>query len=186
MISETSKSRVGCKGELIMNPLVDMGIKASTIYKVECFDKNGNLKWEEEFHNTVVTAGLNKLLDATFKTGLAVPAWYVGLKNSAAGIVAGDTMASHAGWTEGTVYSDPNRPTYVPGAIAAGSVDNSASKAVFNINGSDTIYGCFLTDNNTISGITGTLYGAGDFSTPRAVISGDTLNVTVILTQTAA
>lgn len=160
-------------------------VQASTWYDVECYDKNGRLKWRDGFWNIVVTTGLNKLLDATFKNGLTTPAWYVGLKGTGS-MVAGDTMASHAGWAEIVPYSDANRPTYTPGTIASGAVDNSASKAVFNINATSTVYGCFMADNNTKSGTTGTLYGGGDFSSSRAVVNGDTLNVTVTLTQTSA
>ena len=160
-----------------------LGATPHTRYSVECVGPDGQVKWVEEFDNIVVTAGKNKLLDATIKTGLTTPLWYVGLKDTGT-VVAADTMASHGGWTEDSNYSNANRPAYTPGSISAGSVDNSASKAVFNINGSTTIYGCFLADNNTVGGSTGTLYGAGDFGTPRAVISGDTLNVTVTLTIT--
>jgi hypothetical protein len=188
-IRNKAKSGDKYRGELEMNMGIRNVVKAKTIYKVECFGKDGKLKWTEEFENTVVTAGLNVLLDATFKTGIAVPTWYVGLKDSAAGVVAGDTMASHAGWTESTDYGDPfsARPAFTPGTIAAGSVDNSASKAVFAIDDTVDIYGAFLCDDDgSLALDTGTLYGAGDFSTPRSVISGDTLNVTVTLTQTAA
>lgn len=160
-------------------------IKMATHYLVECREKHGKLKWTEEIDNLVVTAGLNKLLDATFKAGLTTPAWYVGLKGTGA-VAAGDTMGSHAGWSEIVPYSDANRPTFTPGTIAAGSVDNSASKAVFNINASSTVYGCFMADNSTKSGTSGTLYGAGDFSASRAVVSGDTLNVTVTVSAAAA
>jgi len=146
-------------------------------YKVECFDKVGKLKWTEEFDNLVVTAGLNKYLDATLKTGLAAPAWYVGLKDTGT-VVAGDTLASHAGWAEltSTVYSG-NRPAFTPGTIASGSVNNSGSKAAFTITGADTIYGALMCD--AASGTSGTLLGAGDFTAPRAVEIGDTLNVTI-------
>lgn len=160
-------------------------VQASTWYDVECYDRHGRLKWRDGFWNIVVTVGLNKLLDATFKNGLTTPAWYVGLKGTGS-MVAGDTMSSHAGWSEITPYSDSNRPTYTPGTISGGAVDNSASKAVFNINTSSTVYGCFLVDNNTKSGTTGTLYGGGDFGSSRSVVNGDTLNVTVTLTQTSA
>ncbi len=160
-------------------------VKAATWYEVECYDKDGKLKWKDGFWNIVVTAGLNKLLDATFKNGLTTPAWYVGLKGTGS-MVAGDTMASHSGWAEIVPYSDGTRPAYTPGSISAGAVDNSAAKAVFNINGTSTVYGCFLVDNNTKSGTTGVLYGGGDFGSSRAVVSGDTLNVTVTLTQTSA
>lgn len=165
--------------------MIKAGVLARTWYEVECYDKDGRLKWKDGFWNIVVTTGLNKLLDATFKNGLTTPAWYVGLKGTGT-MVAGDTMASHAGWAEIVPYSDGTRPTYTPGTISGGAVDNSASKAVFNINGSSTVYGCFLSTDNTKSGTTGTLYGGGDFSSSRAVVNGDTLNVTVTLTQTSA
>lgn len=162
--------------------------KAKAHWLFECFDRDGNLVWRDSFDNLVVTAGLNKLLDATFKTGLAAPAWYVGLVDNAgfSAYAASDTMASHPGWAESTVYSNANRPTFTPGAISGGSVDNSGSVAVFNINGSATIRGGFLCDDNTKGGASGTLYGAGDFASARAVENGFTLNVTVTLTVTAS
>jgi hypothetical protein len=158
--------------------------KVRTRYEVECFGADGKLKWREDFYNLVTTAGLNKLLDATFKTGLAAPAWSVHLVDNAGwtAYAAADTAASHAGWTEGTPYSNANAPAFTPGAVAAGSVDNSAAKAVFNINASLTVRGCALMDSNAKPGVSGTLYGEGDFSVARAVISGDTLNVQVTLT----
>lgn len=160
----------------------DLGTaKAETHYRVECFDKDGNLKWVDEFDNLVTTAGLNKLLDATLKTGLTTPAWFVGLVDGASSptYAAGDTMGSHAGWTESTAYSNATRPAFTPGSISGGSVDNSASKAAFTINATATIAGCFLADNSTKGGTTGTLYGEGNFAANRSVVSGDTLNVTV-------
>jgi len=154
-------------------------------YKVECFDKDGNEKWVETFDNLVVTAGRNQYLDATLKTGDASPAWYVGLKDTGTP-VAGDTMASHGSWVTITPYSNATNPAYTPGTIAAGSVDNDASKAVFNINATDTVFGAFLTDNSTKGGATGILLGAGDFATSRAVLNGDTLNVTVTCSITSS
>ena len=152
------------------------------VWKVECRDAQGNLKWVDKYENLVTTAGFNKYLDATLKTGLASPAWYVGLVTgpSETDYNAADTMASHAGWAEDTTYSNANRPAFTPGTISAGSVDNSASKAVFNINGTATISGCFLADDNTKGGATGTLLGVGAFTGgDRSVVNGDTLNVTV-------
>jgi hypothetical protein len=176
-------------------------VKMNSRYELECFsswhDDNTRceapwdcprlhetrLEWADGFDNIVVTAGLNKLLDATIKTGLASPTWFVGLVDNASfsAYAAGDTMASHAGWIEGVPYSNATRQAFTPGSIAAGSVDNSASKAVFNINATLTVRGAFLVDNNTKSGTTGTLYGEGDFAAARAVLSGDTLNVQITL-----
>ncbi len=151
-------------------------------YQVECYN-NGKLKWQDGFENLVVTVGRNQYLDATLKTGVASPLWYVGLKDATAA-VAGDTMASK-GWTELVPYSNATRPQWVAGTIASGSVDNSASVAVFTINGSATIAGAFLANNNTKSGTTGILLGAGNFGTSRSVVSGDELRVTVTCSITS-
>ena len=51
----------------------------STHYRVECHDKDGNMKWVEEFDNLVVTAGLNDSLDKHFKGSTYTAAWYVGI-----------------------------------------------------------------------------------------------------------
>ncbi len=159
-------------------------------YQVWCYDKDGNLKWYDEFKNLVPTAGLNKYLDATLKTGLAAPAWYVGLvtgPGSGTTYAAGDIMSSHAGWAEDVNYSQATRVAFTPGTIASGSVDNSASKAVFSINGTATIAGAFMVDVSTKSGTTGTLLGAGDFTGgDRSVVSGDTLNVQVTASISAS
>lgn len=156
-------------------------------YDVECW-RDGELIWSESFDNLVTTAGLNKYLDATLKTGLTTPAWYVGLitgPGSGNTYSAADTAASHAGWAEDTTYSNGARPAWTPGAIAAGSVSNTASKAVFNVNGTATIAGCFMSDLTTKGGTTGTLLGEGNFTGgDRLVQNGDTLNVTVTATQT--
>lgn len=151
-------------------------------YHVECFAPDGTLKWQDEIDNLVVTEGRNKYLDATLKTGLASPAWYVGLKGTGT-VVAGDTLASHSGWSEINPYSG-NRPAWTAGTVSSGSVDNSSSKASFAITSSTTVYGCFLASANT--GTSGTLLGAGDFGTAKAVDNGDTLQVTVTCSMTAS
>ncbi len=165
-------------------PETQLRMTAGTRYHVECYDKQGLLKWTEEFDNTVVTAGLNKYLDATLKTGLAAPAWYVGLKDTGA-IDPTDIMSSHVGWAELDVYTG-DRKAFVPGTVAAGSVDNSASKAAFVIDAADTVYGAFLCGAATGSGVGVTLLGAGDFAVARAVEIGDTLNVQVTCSIAAA
>jgi len=175
------------KAALEMVAGVNLNARIKHHFKIECV-RNGKVVWTEEFDNMVVTAGAAKYLDATLKTGLAAPLWYVGLKDTGTPVIA-DTMASHASWAELTVYSNANRPTWTPGSITGTStvsVDNSASKAVFNINADDSVYGAFFADNNTKGGSTGTLLGVGDFAVPRAVLIGDTLNITVTASLTAS
>ena len=166
---------------------VGLGAGAGTRYAVECVGADGAVKWRAEFDNLVVTAGLNELLDKTFKGSGYTAAWYVGLAAGTPTFAAGDTMASHAGWTEVTAYTEGTRQALTPGTVAAGSVSNSASKAVFSVNGTATVGGAFLATVNTKGGTTGTLYGGGAFAEGnRSVVSGDTLNVTLTLTVTAS
>lgn len=157
-------------------------------YHVEALDKDGKLKWEDDFFNLVVTAGLNDSLDKHLKGSAYTAAWYVGLTDGTPTPAAGDTMASHAGWTEVTAYTEGTREVLTLGSVSAGSVDNSASKASFSINANGTtIGGAFVTDTSTKGGATGILYGVGAFTAgDKTLDSGDTLNVTVTLTATAS
>jgi len=161
---------------------------AKGVYHMQCFDKDGNLKWEAECPNLVVNAGLQDMNNKYFLGSAYTATWYIGLYGSGAtnSPAAGDTMSSHAGWTEVVPYSQATRPacTFATPTTANPSVaTNSASPAVYSINATSTVGGAFLTSNNTKSGTTGTLYSASDFTSPgdRAVVSGDTLNVTYTL-----
>ena len=154
-------------------------------YVVECFDKDGNLKWTAESKNLVVNVGLQYMAGVALTGTAQVTTWYIGLYGAGASNspAAGDTMASHAGWTEVTDYSEANRVTATFAAATNANpsvVTNSANKATFTMNGTTTVGGAFLTSNNTKSGTTGTLFPAADFQAPgdRSVVSGDVLNVT--------
>jgi len=186
-IETKSKPVVGCGTALEAQAGIALNLKVKHHFKVECV-RNGKIVWTEEFDNMVVTAGAAKYLDATLKTGLAAPLWYVGLKDTGTPLIA-NTMAAHVAWATITPYSNATDPAFTPGSITGTStvsVDNSASKAVFTINATDDVYGAFLKDDNTKGGTTGTLLGVGDFSALRGVISGDTLNVTVTASLSAS
>lgn len=161
------------------------GMTRSTRYQIECV-RNGEVIWQEEFNNLVVTAGLNDSLTKHFKTGVVTPTWFVGLTGNTPNFVAGDTMGSHGGWTEVTAYAAATRPALTLGTVAAGSVDNSASKASYTVSaGGANVGGAFVADNSTKGGSTGVLYGGGAFSQNRALLQDDVLNVTVTLTASA-
>ena len=159
-------------------------VKAGGVFSIQCFDKDGKLKWEDKEHNLVVNVGLKDMNDKYFTGSAYTATWFIGLYGSGAtnNPAAGDTAASHAGWTEVTAYSQATRPaaTFAAATTADPSViTNSASVAVFSINGTTTVGGAFLISNNTKGGTTGILFSAADFQSPgdRAVVSGDTLNV---------
>jgi hypothetical protein len=168
-------------------------VKAGGVFTVQCFDSAGNLKWTEENHNLVVNVGLKDMNDKYFSGSAYTAAWYIGLYGAAASNdpAAGDTMASHAGWTEVTDYSETERPQAVFGAATTADpsvISNSASVAVFSINGTTTVGGAFLTSDDTKGGTTGVLFSAGDFQAPgdRAVVSGDVINCTYQFSLDAA
>jgi hypothetical protein len=167
-----------------MTSQASMAMKRKSHYAMECVGPDGQLKWRDEFDNLVTTAGLNDSLQQHFKGSAYTALWYVGL-TAGSTYAASDIMSSHAGWTESTVFSNASRPVLTLGSVAAGSVDNSASKAVFNINATGNIFGAFVTTGSVVgtSGSTGTLYGEGNLAGGmRAVQSGDTLSVTITLT----
>ena len=168
-------------------------VKAGGVFTVQCFDSEGNLKWSEEKHNLVVNVGLKDMNDKYFTGSSYTAAWYIGLYGAAASNnpAAGDTMASHAGWTEVTAYSQATRPaaTFAAATTADPSViSNSASVAVFSINATTTVGGAFLTSDNTKGGTSGTLFSASDFAAPgdRSVVSGDVINCTYTFSLDAA
>lgn len=165
---------------------------AAGVYRVECFDKEGRLKWAAESHNLVVNQGLQDMNAKYFTGSSYTAAWYLGLYGAAASNnpVAGDTAASHGGFTEITPYSNATRPTCtfgVPTTANPSVATNSASPAAFTINATATVGGAFLISNSTKGGSTGVLFSASDFASPgdRTVASGDTLNVTYTFSLTA-
>ena len=161
--------------------LENVNIGLANYWKVTCLDKDGNVKWEENKKNLITTVGLNHILDTQFHAGTQVTTWYIGLKGAGTP-AAGDTMASHSSWAEITGYSG-NRKEWTEGAASGGSMTNSSS-VDFSINATATIAGAFL--NTAATGTAGVLYGVVDFSSSRAVISGDTLQVTVTVTAASA
>jgi len=159
--------------------------KATGLFEIKCHDKDGNLKWEAQSKNLVVNVGLQYMAGSALTSVTQITTWYLGLYGAGASNTpaAGDTMSSHAGWTEVVAYSNATRvaATFVTATAANPSVvTNSASPATFNINGTTTVGGAFLTSGSAKSGTTGTLFSAADFGSPgdRSVVNSDTLSVT--------
>lgn len=154
-------------------------------FEVRCFDAEGKPKWTDDFTNLVTTQGLNHLLSTVFAGGTAAATWYIGLISSAgySALAAGDTLASHAGWTETAAYTG-DRKEWTEGAPAGGAMTNATS-VDFAITGGVTVKGAFLCSAET--GTSGTLFCEALFSGgDRAVINGDTLKVTYTLTAASA
>jgi len=157
-------------------------------YTAVCYSVDGFVKWTDEIDNIVTTVGRNFTLDTAFGN-TAGGAVVMGLKGTGTAVAA-DTQASHASWLEVGLANAPtysgNRPT--PAFSAASSGSKATSSAVsFAITSTGTVAGCFINigGSATKDSTTGTLFSAGDFSSSKAVVSGDTIAVTYTATLTA-
>ena len=184
MIDKTS-SGMALNADVIRGALASEGACAKNFYRAECIGADGKSKWVEEFGNLVVDEGLNDILEQYFKGAAYTAAFYVGLTDGTPTPAVGDTLTVHAGWTEITDYDEATREVLTLGAVATKSVDNSAVKASFAINASVTVGGVFVTPDSAKSGATEILYSVGAFAADKVLTAGDTLNVTVTLTQAA-
>jgi len=154
-------------------------LKIKGKFKVKHFRK-GKLIGEYTIPNGITNEGKNNLLDVQLGANSQIVTWYIGLIQDGgySALAAGDTMSSHAGWTEFTGYDETFRQTWGAGAAASQSITN-ASAATFTINTGDILKGIFVTSNNTISGTDGTLWSTGLFTSGDVTVaSSDSFKIT--------
>lgn len=165
--------------------IVESGGTPRFRYDFELRRANGEVeKWS--FENLVTTVGKNDLLDKYFAGSTYTAAWYLGLISSVSygvGPAAGDTMASHSGWTEAGATNAPNyssgtRPSINFSTAAAAGSKTAAAAVSYTFSNGGTVKGAFIASNSTKDGTTGILYSAGTF-TDKTVAASDVLNVTV-------
>jgi len=166
--------------EMVRSRFVETGLNLiGEFTQIQLVDKDGNLKFEDSFHNDITNIGKDSLLYSFFRNQTQPAAWYFGLVDNSgfSAFAAGDTMSSHAGWTEFTTYSDSTRVAWTTVAAASQSISNT-SVSTFNINGSGTVKGIFVTSVSTKSGTTGTLWSTAAFTSAVPVSTGDQLKIT--------
>ena len=61
MFNEAAKSTDIVAAALATAKPITEGAGAGGVYTLQCFDKNGKLKWEESSHNLVVNVGLQDM-----------------------------------------------------------------------------------------------------------------------------
>lgn len=178
-------------------PTFAVSLLAAFLDELDAFERYmeslTEVKWDQLAHNTVVTVGKNAMLDSALAgSSYTVTGPYMGLIGavSFSAISAGDTMASHSGWTEA---GGTNAPTYTgPRKTIAWSAASSGTKApssapVFAITGTGTAKGVFMVYGSgaasTLDNTSGTLFSAGLFSGgDQAVVNTNTLTVTYTVT----
>lgn len=183
MHTEKSVAQDTVSAGIAVRPRNAEGVGAGGVYTVVCHDANGNLKWSDSFHNLVVNQGLQDMNSKYFSGSGYTAAWYLGLvtgPGSGNTYAAGDTLASHAGWTENTNYAGNRKAATFGTATTADPsvINNSGSPAVFTMNANaQTIAGAFLC--SVSSGTSGVLFSVGNFVGGNKIVdSGDTLTVT--------
>ncbi len=182
------KTKDKAVGNLIMRPELRSGIRIGGVFETVCRGADGKIKWIDKSHNLVTNEGLDSLLDVYLHAATQITTWYVAPFETDTTILATHTYAV-PGYTESTAYSEGTRQEYEEAAASGQSITNSANKASLSINATKTMYGVGLvgggsaptTKGNTAGG--GTLFCAVQFATARAVISGDTLEITYTLTS---
>ena len=173
------------------------GHLASALVDLEAYmDSLCETKWNQLAHNVVTDVGVNAMLDAALAgSAYTVTGPFMGLIGAAgysAPPAAGNTMASHTGWTEaGTA----NAPTYtgprktVAWSAASSRVKTPSVAPVYAITGTGTVKGVFLVYGSgavsTIDSTAGVLYSAGLFSGgDQAVVNTNTVTVTYSTSMT--
>ena len=156
-------------------------------YTAICYSADGFVKWSEDIHNVVCTVGKNATLNSILGNS-AQGAVVMGLKGTGTAVAA-DTMTSHASWSEVGLANAPtysgNRPAPTFSAASAGSKTTSSAVS-FSMTGTGTVAGCFINigGSATKDTTTGILFSAGDFSSSKSVVNGDTIAVTYTATLT--
>ena len=183
MSIENSKSSEIVAGSVARKTGFVEGMSAGGVFTVTCMDKDGHSKWVDIAPNLVVNVGLQDM-NTKFFTGAAyTAAWYVGLVNGTSASTTfsgGDTLATHAGWTENSSYAGNRKAATFGVATLAdpSNINNTSSTASFTITANSTIAGAFLA--NVATGTSGLLFSESDFQSPgdRTVVIGDVLVVT--------
>lgn len=180
--------------------IIPEGMGVEGWYHVVCRDKDGNIKWEDEFPNLVVAVGKQLMLDTLLRTSgtYTTVGPFLGLISNNTTFAAADTMSSKT-WTEFTNYTvggSAVRGTAVfsaassTGTTPSNVTTSAATSITYTITGGGgTIFGCFLVTGtgavNTLSNTAGVLYSEGNFTTSKTTTAGDTVSVTYSTTATS-
>ena len=162
-------------------------VQGGGVFTVTCRDAEGNLKWEENFHNLVPSVGLQYMNNSFFVATGYTTTLFFGLINDAGPNVfaAGNTLATHAGWTENTSYSgDRKAATFTSAGNTTPSITSGTAPVFTMTSGASTIAGALVC--NVASGTSGILFAVGNFGSAKSVTTGDTLSVTYQFSLTSA
>lgn len=149
--------------------------------------RGGAVVDSETVHNLMPEEGRNHAVSVITKGATQVPTWYIGLfEGNYVPVDADKASTFPTSATESTAYLPATRVEFVEGAVAAGVVENTASRAEFTFMAAKTIYGAFLVSAQAKGAITGVLMSAARFTAPKVLQIDDVLRVTASFSLTSA
>jgi hypothetical protein len=158
------------------------GMMGGGVFTVVCRDAEGNVKWEDSFHNLVPVQGLAYMNNSFFRAAGYTTTLYFGLITgpaSGTSFLFSDTLAAHPGWTESTAVGSRKAISFTVATEPGTNVPSATTgtSTVFTVTSATTIAGAFVT--NVASGTSpGVLFAEGDFAADKVVTINDTLAVT--------
>ena len=165
--------------EMIMAP--------SWMANVECVRADGS-KWNDAWKNAVQLQGKIELMNRFFMSGTNASqnVWYLGLHSATNATT--NQMASMSAVQSAEVggYAANRAALTITGTFTTVQYTTTASFG-FTAAGPLTVSGMFVAGNmvgstaSATGGVAGFVYSAGNFGTPRTVLSNDTLNVSLTL-----
>jgi len=176
------KPEVSINASVTTRPKVGGHFGIDGQWDVECY-RNGNIIWTDHISNVIVNSAITYLLGVGIGSSAQTSAggWYLSLISTGMSAASGDTMASHAGWTECSAHTAVNRQVWQPDAVSGKTIDNSTNKASFTINATTGVGGAFMCSVASGGSAGDTLFAAGAFTGgDRALSDGDVIQVQAI------
>ena len=154
--------------------------------------REGKIIYEETGENIVTYQGMNKILDHIGGNTTLPQTWYINLFKNNITPATSDTALSCLGstgtygeCTDSDLDPQTNRQSITFGSASNGTIASS-NTIQFIVKQSLTIYGGFVTSTQAKLDTNGVLLSAKKFASPRAVQSGDILQITIVYTMTTS
>lgn len=170
---------------LLPEPYVHDGLVVGGVFDVYV---NGELV--ESIPNLVTTEGLNHLLDISLSGGTQITNWYVTAFKNNVTPAANWTSAnfdSTADEIDATDVSEATRQAWTDAGVAAGQVDNYASKAEYTVAAATLdLYGVAFVSGSAYGGVGDVLVAASAFGAVRNLLINDVIGFGYRFTATSS
>lgn len=148
-------------------------------FEYEIANADGSVAECGHLRNHFTNDGFNYFMGVNFTGALQRGPWYFGIINNSGytGVAAGDTITSHAGWTEFITVSEATRRQWAPAAPDADGVVKNILYVEYKPTAALSAKGFFIVDENTLGGSTGLLLATAIRPSPMVVAVGQTLKL---------